>query len=355
MPVGAAAYSGVGVAAAGGALFPAALPSPPAADGSALCGYSLVGAHGPVASVHDLLTRTIPAGAAMAPLSQVAEAGAGVAKAPRDVVAALEEASAAGKLLYEPQWQALAPLEPCHTPRSPLQPLRPAPTPATVIFLAGRARLRRRSPEALSLRRGLFLELPAKPTIDLRLGAAAAMPVGVVVARALEVWQRAMPKLAGGSVRLLTAGANLPASALRAPLTGDSAAAGGALWALLRVAGSENPSIRVHGIDSCVLGARRPHAQSTMGRTLGTGAEGPPGTLQPLQADAFGSAEAGGLHYAARLLHSQVAVSLPDCHVMPCPRGALADLRLVPLPHAEPGPGEVKACPVYLQQGCTGE
>jgi len=41
-------------------------------------------------------------------------------------------------------------------------------------------------------------------------------------------------------------------------------------------------------------------------------------------------------------MRSRRRVEAPDCHVMPCPRGALADLRMVPLPRAEPGPGEVK-------------
>jgi hypothetical protein len=56
----------------------------------------------------------------------------------------------------------------------------------------------------------------------------------------------------------------------------------------------------------------------------------------------FGAAAAEGARYNARLVRSCARVQPPDCHLMPCPRGALSDLRMVPLDRAAPGPGEIK-------------
>ena len=59
-------------------------------------------------------------------------------------------------------------------------------------------------------------------------------------------------------------------------------------------------------------------------------------------AGAYGEAVSGGAHYLARLLQSAVVAAPADCHLMPCPRGSLADLKIVPLEHDVPPPGCVK-------------
>ena len=45
-----------------------------------------------------------------------------------------------------------------------------------------------------------------------------------------------------------------------------------------------------------------------------------------------------------RLLRRQTRLTKPDHHLLPMPRGSLADLRLVPLEPAQPGNGQVKVC-----------
>lgn len=60
---------------------------------------------------------------------------------------------------------------------------------------------------------------------------------------------------------------------------------------------------------------------------------------------AFGDAVCGGVQIQARLVRSSAHAHSPDCHIVPCPRGALSDLRAVPLDSASPGPGEIKVRP----------
>lgn len=43
-----------------------------------------------------------------------------------------------------------------------------------------------------------------------------------------------------------------------------------------------------------------------------------------------------------RLVRGSAHVRSPDCHLMPCPRGALSNLKALPLDSATPGPGEIK-------------
>ena len=59
-------------------------------------------------------------------------------------------------------------------------------------------------------------------------------------------------------------------------------------------------------------------------------------------AGAYGAAVNGGAHYLARLLRSAVTAQPAECHLMPCPRGSLSDLKFVPLEHDIPPPGSVK-------------
>ena len=50
----------------------------------------------------------------------------------------------------------------------------------------------------------------------------------------------------------------------------------------------------------------------------------------------------GGVRMAPRLLRSAAAVQPTDCALMPCPRGALGNLRFMPLHRQRPGHGEVQ-------------
>ena len=68
----------------------------------------------------------------------------------------------------------------------------------------------------------------------------------------------------------------------------------------------------------------------------------------------FGQGSGAGCSLQARLLRSTVAAEPADCHYMPHPRGALENLRLVPMAKTLPGPGEVKVCLKTLwMRGCS--
>ena len=57
-----------------------------------------------------------------------------------------------------------------------------------------------------------------------------------------------------------------------------------------------------------------------------------------------------GVRMAPRLLRSAAPAHPTDCALMPCPRGALGNLRFVPLHRQQPGHGEVQ---VTAQSTCT--
>ena len=76
----------------------------------------------------------------------------------------------------------------------------------------------------------------------------------------LELWQRAAPDLAGGSLALATRGAVSQEHSAGAGRSGKGGAAGAALWALARVIASENPSVAVSGVDRAPACSTR-HAQ----------------------------------------------------------------------------------------------
>ena len=59
-------------------------------------------------------------------------------------------------------------------------------------------------------------------------------------------------------------------------------------------------------------------------------------------AGAYGEAVSGGAHFLTRLLRSAVTTAPAECHLLPVPRGALSDLKFVPLEHDLPPPGSVK-------------
>ncbi len=56
----------------------------------------------------------------------------------------------------------------------------------------------------------------------------------------------------------------------------------------------------------------------------------------------FGQGSGAGCAMQARLLRSTMTAESADCHYMPSPRGALENLKLVPLEKSLPGPREVK-------------
>lgn len=58
--------------------------------------------------------------------------------------------------------------------------------------------------------------------------------------------------------------------------------------------------------------------------------------------DAFGASFGEGLQHSLRLLRTHAALTNPDHHLLPLPRGLLSDLKLVPLDPALPGVGHIK-------------
>jgi hypothetical protein len=87
-----------------------------------------------------------------------------------------------------------------------------------------------------------------------------------------------------------------------------------------------------HGVvvpTSCVAGRHEGH--ELFSSQAGIGSNG-----------AFGDAWSHGMHMQARLVRSSGMLVPAGCHLMPCPRGSLNDLKLVPLESLLPGHGEVK-------------
>lgn len=56
----------------------------------------------------------------------------------------------------------------------------------------------------------------------------------------------------------------------------------------------------------------------------------------------FGHGYGSGYKMQAHLLRSALDIEPPDCHLIPHPRGALEDLKMMPMEKAHPGLGEVK-------------
>ncbi len=57
----------------------------------------------------------------------------------------------------------------------------------------------------------------------------------------------------------------------------------------------------------------------------------------------FGNGSGAGCTFQACLVRSTLSVEPAECHLMPCPRGALQNVKLVPLEERQIGPGDVKA------------
>ncbi|KAK9803996.1 hypothetical protein WJX72_011444 [[Myrmecia] bisecta] len=99
-----------------------------------------------------------------------------------------------------------------------------------------------------------------------------------------------------------------------------------ALWALMRVAASEQPKTAFRGNDVNPTAWPQP-ANALNGPQAGS---------------AFGSSASQGMSLMPKLLASRTRPATADCHLMPCPRGSLAGLKFVPMPKKAPGPGEIK-------------
>ena len=159
--------------------------------------------------------------------------------------------------------------------------------------------------------------------------ARAAGDVAAATADALELLQRRLPGIpAGGSLALHVAAAPcaLPTSA---GVAGTAAAAATALSALVKVAAME-------------------FAGASVGSSSAD-ATAPVLALAP--ADAFGAAASGGAALRAVLQRQPLPALPPNSHLMPRPRGNLANLRLVPRAQQVPGTDEVQASRAALLVG----
>ena len=236
IPAGLASVLSERVAARCQSLFPLAQPGAPAAGSAVLCNYKL-----------------LAAGAGPCPLQLdgllAKEAGPGLAaRAPVSTAARADEDVPASELLYEAQWQAVSSLA------------APGASPATgrdSVFALGRpGRSTGLTGHMLCSSGGqspalAFPALPAKAAkITAHLsGHASEDAAAAAVTHMLELWQRAEPNLAGGALTLATLGSSgRGGDAMAGP--GRGAAVGAALWALARVAASENPGVAVSGLDT---------------------------------------------------------------------------------------------------------
>ena len=155
--------------------------------------------------------------------------------------------------------------------------------------------------------------------------AAARSPAGacVVASDGLGMLQRLLARQPASTVSLQVAAAPslLPsAAACQAPA---AAAVAASLAGLFKVAGMEFPSASL--------------SSSSVDALM------PGGAALPAAADALGIAVTASASLRAKLLRQPASVAPPNSHLLPMPRGSLADLRLAVHSQTEPGPGEVKA------------
>lgn len=138
----------------------------------------------------------------------------------------------------------------------------------------------------------------------------------------LELLQQRLPQMGSGSLSLqVQATTSQLASSVggRAPA---AAAAAASLAALVKGAGMEFKAVnlRSSSVDAAVTAA----------------------AFADPAVDAFGTAATSGAVLRAKLLRAPMAAVLANSHLMPLPRGSLADLKLVPHAKTAPGPGEIK-------------
>jgi len=62
----------------------------------------------------------------------------------------------------------------------------------------------------------------------------------------------------------------------------------------------------------------------------------------------FGTMESGGALYQSKLMRSALPPAKPEFQLLPQPRGAISDLKPVPLPSVPLKQGEIKAHPAFF-------
>ncbi len=145
----------------------------------------------------------------------------------------------------------------------------------------------------------------------------------------LSLLQRLLVRQSTAPISLRIAAAPSPlgsAAGQQAPL---AAAAAASLAAMAKAASREFSSV---SLSSCSQDALTPGGAADL----------------PAPADTLGTAATQGARLRARLLRQPVLAAPPNSHLLPMPRGSLADLRLVQHEQSAPGPGEVKASGLVL-------
>lgn len=136
----------------------------------------------------------------------------------------------------------------------------------------------------------------------------------------------------GNSAKQLTVAIADAPSVLQAPagcgVAPSRAATSSSLSALTKAAAMEFSNV---AIESTLVSAFKPYSSAKQQHTL-------PSNI----GDAFGSSVEGGSRLRAKLLRNPLPVLPTNTHVMPMPRGSLANLKLVPHTKTAPGPGEVQ-------------
>ena len=160
-------------------------------------------------------------------------------------------------------------------------------------------------------------------------------PAAVVSAASagLALLQRLLVRQGTAPIRLRIAAAPSPLVSAGGWHSATAAAAAASVAALAKAASMEFASA---GLSSCSLDALAPGAAAAL----------------PSPADTFGTAATQGAVLRAKLLRQQALVMLPNSHLLPMPRGSLADLRLVPHERSHPGPGEVTASGAARMNSC---
>ena len=140
-----------------------------------------------------------------------------------------------------------------------------------------------------------------------------------------------------GGVQLSTSGVLLAPAAAAAGAGSRSAghAAEGGLTGLMRTLALEYQAQRFGSVDADSL-APAAAGGAPAGARL---AMIPPGATP--EADAYGSAQRGGVQQCSNLLPAKARSSIPAFHLMPRPRGALSSLKPEPVATASVAPGHV--------------
>lgn len=149
----------------------------------------------------------------------------------------------------------------------------------------------------------------------------------------LGLLQRLLVRQGTAPIRLHIAAAPSPLASAGGWHSATAAAAAASVAALAKAASMEFASA---GLSSCSLDALAPGAAAAL----------------PSPADTLGTAATQGAKLRAKLLRQPALVTMPNSHLLPMPRGSLADLRLVPHEQSTPGTEEVKASGAAQMGSC---